>query len=167
MRSHSLPAGRTGAKMSTAETSEDPDQTGRDGPARIFRIAPASARDNPANDDTVTPGPGGGPPDRLFTPPYVRLLGMQAAYGFSFSMFFLLPKYLATAGAPASQIGFVMAGFGIACILTIPFLPGIVGALGRRGALIAATLSLAAAGAAFAVIQPTGWARSSCARRKA
>src|SRR3569832_2407193 len=84
---------------------------------------------------------------RLFTPPFLRLLAMQAAYGFSFSMFFLLPKYLASVGEPAARIGFVMAGFGVACILTIPFLRGIVEARGRRGARGAAGRRRAAAAA--------------------
>lgn len=95
--------------------------------------------------------------DELFTPPFVRLLGMQTAYGFSFSLFFLLPKYLATVGATSTQIGFVMGGFGVACVLTIPFLHGIITTLGRRGALVAATSGMAAAGAAFALIAPVGF----------
>jgi predicted MFS family arabinose efflux permease len=92
----------------------------------------------------------------LFTRPFVRLLGMQAAYGFSFSMFFLLPKYLAAAGESPSRIGLVMGGFGVACLCTIPFLQIIVARLGRRGALMAATLSLAVAGAVFALVLPVG-----------
>jgi len=93
---------------------------------------------------------------RLFTPPFLRLLAMQAAYGFSFSMFFLLPKYLASVGEPAARIGFVMAGFGVACILTIPFLRGIVETLGRRGTLIAANLLLASAAALFGLFDRPG-----------
>jgi len=81
---------------------------------------------------------------------------MQAAYGFSFSMFFLLPKYLASTGEPASRIGFVMAGFGVACILTIPFLRAIVETLGRRGTLIAANLLLATAAALFGLFDRPG-----------
>ncbi|MEP6654365.1 MAG: hypothetical protein ABJA82_13465, partial [Myxococcales bacterium] len=71
------------------------------------------------------------PDHRLFTPAFVRVLGMQAAYGFSFSLFFLLPKYLATLGESPARIGFVMGGFGVACILTIPFLAPLVTRLGR------------------------------------
>src|SRR3569832_1821059 len=93
---------------------------------------------------------------RLFTPPFLRLLAMQAAYGFSFSMFFLLPKYLASVGEPAARIGFVMAGFGVACILTIPFLRGIVETLGRRGTLIAASMLQASAAALFGMFDRHG-----------
>jgi len=92
----------------------------------------------------------------LLTPPFLRLLAMQAAYGFSFSMFFLLPKYLASTGEPAARIGFVMAGFGVACILTIPFLRAIVETLGRRGTLIAANLLLATAAALFGLFDRPG-----------
>jgi len=95
--------------------------------------------------------------DRLFTRGFVRLLALQAAYGFSFSMFFLLPKYLAATGESASRIGLVMAGFGVACVATIPFLPGILRRFGRRGALVAATSLLAVAGAAFAIVDRPGW----------
>ena len=138
--------------MSTAETSEDPDQPTAEARPRSAREQSA-ARASPAPSGAVR---GSAPSDRLLTGPFLRLLALQAAYGFSFSMFFLLPKYLATAGAPPSRIGFVMAGFGVACVLTIPFLHGIVAALGRRGALMAATISLAIAAAAFAVIAPVG-----------
>jgi len=103
-------------------------------------------------------GDGLSPPQsgKLFTPPFVRLLAMQAAYGFSFSMFFLLPKYLATVGEPPARIGFVMAGFGVACILTIPFLRAIVETLGRRGTLVAANLLLATAAALFGLFDRPG-----------
>lgn len=139
--------------MSTANSSDDPEDPNRQGagtasaqtPSVLRLVEPAPVLISSSADD----GP-------LFTSPYLRLLGMQAAYGFSFSMFFLLPKYLAAAGESSSRIGFVMGGFGVACLATIPFLQGIVARLGRRGALMAATLVLALAGAAFALIQPVG-----------
>jgi len=145
--------------MSTANSSDDPEDASRPGgdstsarassKLRLVELPPAAAKADADAHDTAREGP-------LFTRPYLRLLAMQAAYGFSFSMFFLLPKYLAAAGESSSRIGFVMGGFGVACVVTIPFLPTIVARLGRRGALMAATLSLALAGAAFALIQPVG-----------
>jgi MFS family permease len=133
--------------MSTAETSEeDPDRPALapDGPERA---PPARAAPPPPEDSHA---------DQLFTRPFVGLLGMQAAYGFSYSMFFLLPKYLAASGETPSRIGFVMGGFGVACVLTIPFLPAIIRALGRRGALMAANLLLSSAAVAFALIDRPG-----------
>ena len=142
--------------MSTANSSEDSEDACRPGDGttspraapglRLVELPPAAATADAADADQ---GP-------LFTRPYLRLLAMQAAYGFSFSLFFLLPKYLAAAGESSSRIGFVMGGFGVACVATIPFLPIIVARLGRRGALMAATLSLALAAGAFALIQPVG-----------
>jgi len=136
--------------MESAKASEDPDQHEAGGTAAFRAPSPSSpppppfGRASPREDDA------------LFTRPFLGLLGMQAAYGFSFSMFFLLPKYLATLGEGASRIGFVMGGFGVACILTIPFLPRILGTLGRRGALSAATLLLAVAAVAFALVPRPG-----------
>lgn len=143
--------------MATAETSQEPEEP--DQPAALAR--PHSVRDTPQGVAHLSAGEGTNSSiaaDKLFTRPFVALLGMQAAYGSSFSMFFLLPKYLAAVGETPSRIGLVMGGFGVACILTIPFLPGIIRLCGRRGALMAATLLLAAAGAMFAVLTRPGWA---------
>jgi predicted MFS family arabinose efflux permease len=134
------------------------------------RDAENSDADDPDGEDPDPAAlPGGHPPaaagpprsdaegDRLFTRPFVGVLAMQAAYGFSFSLFFLLPKYLATLGDTPSRIGFVMAGFGVACLVTIPFLAAIVGRLGQRGTLVAATLLLAVAAATFGLVDRPGW----------
>jgi predicted MFS family arabinose efflux permease len=158
--------------MFTAKNSESMEDSGDlpdhpDGPERAepaFAVAPdgQGPRQGAVNADPAPVVPAtansfaGGQEEKLFSRPFIALLGMQAAYGFSFSLFFLLPKYLAGAGATAAQIGFVMGGFGVACVLTIPFLQGIVASLGRRGAVVAATLSLAGAGFAFALIAPVG-----------
>jgi MFS family permease len=139
--------------MSTANSSDDSEDPDQPGVGTAPGRASAALRLVQPPPAVITSEGDDGP---LFTRGYVRLLGMQAAYGFSFSMFFLLPKYLAAAGESSSRIGFVMGGFGVACVATIPFLQTLVARLGRRGALMAATLSLALAGAAFALIQPVG-----------
>ena len=125
------------------ESSEDPDQQRGASPQR-GAVAPG-VRANEA----VGEGP-------LFSRAFVALLGMQAAYGFSFSLFFLLPKYLAALGESPSRIGLVMGGFGVACISTIPFLPMLLAKVGRRGALVFATLLLSFASAAFALLPLPG-----------
>jgi len=141
--------------------SDDPDQ---ERPAPRLPATGPFEPSVPANDVTpdADPGAGGdadahGEDDRLFSSGFVRLLAMQAAYGFAFSLFFLLPKYLAAIGESPSRIGLVMAGFGVACVFTIPFLPEIARRLGRRGALVAATTLLAAAAGAFAAVDRPGW----------
>jgi DHA1 family inner membrane transport protein len=119
-------------------------------------LAPADDGGAPANDNgegTDDDHRGGA---RLLTPPFVRLLVMQAAFGFAFSVFFLLPKVLAADfGATPSQIGLVMAAFGVASLLSIP----IVGALdrvGHRRALVAANLLLAAGSLGFVLVHHAG-----------
>ena len=140
--------------MSTANSSDDSDDAYRQGVGTTSAHAPSALRLVQPPPAVLSDGQKDHEGAPLFTRPYVRLLGMQAAYGFSFSMFFLLPKYLAAAGESPSRIGFVMGGFGVACVATIPFLHTIVARLGRRGALMAATLCLAAAGAVFAAVLP-------------
>jgi MFS family permease len=61
--------------------------------------------------------------DRLWTTRFVLLLTVMVAFGFAFSIFFLLPKYLATqlfAGAQA--IGRVSAAAMLAGVLCVPLL---------------------------------------------
>lgn len=155
----------------TPDDPEDPDQQPRPAapprqpphPAALQPGAPPASSVLPPVTGAAGPRLAMAPPlhpivadQRLFTSAFVRVLGMQAAYGFSFSLFFLLPKYLATLGESPARIGFVMGGFGVACILTIPFLAPLVTRLGRRGALMAATTLLAAAGLAFALLPNPG-----------
>ena len=160
---HSLPAGKTpGATMSTADSSDDPEPFSRLSPpgtpanSNGEAPSPSPALRLVQTPPSTVPGPAPGDDGPLFSPPFLRLLGMQAAYGFSFSMFFLLPKYLAAAGESPSRIGLVMGGFGVACVATIPFLQVVVARLGRRGALMAATLALALAASVFAAVLPVG-----------
>jgi MFS family permease len=55
----------------------------------------------------------------LWTPAFSRLLAAGSAYGFAFSSFHLMPKYLAVEfGATPSQIGAVAGVFGLSSVLT-------------------------------------------------
>ncbi len=58
----------------------------------------------------------------LLTPAFVRLLGSHLAFCFSYSVFLLLPKYMAQAGDSAFSIGLVMAASGLSGALAIPWL---------------------------------------------
>jgi len=102
------------------------------------------------------PAPPDAGSDRLFTGPFVTILAVQAAYGFAMSAYLLLPKSLAQGGGTPSQIGRVMAAFGVASVLTIPLLDRIVSALGRRRVLIVASLVMAASSLGFAAYQGPG-----------
>jgi len=70
--------------------------------------------------------------DRLLTRPFVQLLLVQACFGYSFSSFSLLPKFLAsTWSLDSSEIGSVMGSLGFSAVIGVP----LVGyALDRTGA---------------------------------
>jgi MFS family permease len=96
-------------------------------------------------------------PRALWTRDFVRIVGVMGAFGFSFSIFFLLPKYLALElGGSPSEIGLVMGAFGVASVLMIPVLGRITDRLGRRGALVAANAAMALAAAGFALVHGMG-----------
>src|SRR5262245_60221345 len=89
--------------------------------------------DDPEDDDPPVRPPDGA----LLTPPFVRLLATQAAFGFSFSVFLLLPQVLAASfGSTPAAIGLVMAAFGAASVLAIPFVGRVVDRLGHRRTLV-------------------------------
>ena len=70
---------------------------------------------------------------RLFTAPFVRLLVLQTMFGFAYSAFILLPKFVKVElGANAVQIGLVAAMFGAATTLLTPFAGIWVDRFGRR-----------------------------------
>ena len=118
-------------------------------------VTPEPVPGAPAPESTPAPA---ADVDRLFTAAFVRVLGTQAAYGFAMSVYLLLPKSLAQAGGTPSQIGRVMAAFGAASVLTIPFLGRIIGGLGRRRALIVASLVMAVTSLGFAITHGPGLA---------
>lgn len=72
--------------------------------------------------------------DRGFvSPQYLLLLATQFAFGFSFSSFFILPKFLATQlHASANAIGQVSAIGGIASVLAVPFIGTSIDRYGRQ-----------------------------------
>jgi len=93
----------------------------------------------------------------LFTRPFLRLLAMQACFGFAFSVFLLLPKILAaTFASTPGAIGFVMAAFGVASVLSIPFIGRLVEGAGHRRALMLSNALLAAGALGFVLVTGAG-----------
>jgi MFS family permease len=93
----------------------------------------------------------------LFTRPYLRLLAMQACFGFAFSVFLLLPKILAaTFASTPGAIGFVMAAFGVASVLSIPFIGWLVEGVGHRRTLVLSNALLAAGALGFVLVTGAG-----------
>ncbi len=75
--------------------------------------------------------------DRLLSRPFVQLLIVQASFGYAFSTFSLLPKYLALVlGLASSEIGAVMGALGITAVCFVPLVGFAVDHLGRRGFLL-------------------------------
>jgi cytochrome bd-type quinol oxidase subunit 1 len=76
--------------------------------------------------------------ERIFTPTFVLLLAIQAAFGFCFSAFFILPKFLTVQlGLDANRIGMVTAASGILPLLTLPFLGSWIDHYGRKPFVVA------------------------------
>jgi MFS family permease len=85
------------------------------------------------------------------------LLATNAAFGFSISTFYLLPKHLALSfAATPGQIGLVSGIFSLAAMLCVPFLGPTVEHLGYRRASIAGFLLMAACAFNFAFVGSIG-----------
>jgi MFS family permease len=77
--------------------------------------------------------PAAAPLPPLLTRPFLALLVAQASFGFSFASFFLLPKFVITElHAAPSDVGLVMASFGVASIVFIPLVGSWIDRFGRR-----------------------------------
>jgi MFS family permease len=114
------------------------------------RLSPAILEILPGQDETSRE-------KWLFSPVFVRLLATNAAFGFSVSTFYLLPKHLAVSfAASPAQIGLVTGIFSLAALFSVPFLGLIVERLGHRRASIAGYLLMAACAFAFALVNGIG-----------
>jgi len=114
------------------------------------RLSPAILEILPGQDETARE-------KWLFSPVFVRLLATNAAFGFSVSTFYLLPKHLAVSfAASPAQIGLVTGIFSLAALLCVPFLGPTVERLGYRRASIAGFLLMAACAFNFAFVGRIG-----------
>lgn len=93
----------------------------------------------------------------LYTRSFVSLLLAQAAFGYAFSTFFLLPKFITTQlRAGPDEIGLVMAAFGATSVFCIPLVGTLVDRLGRRRFMTAGALVMAATALAFLRVTDVG-----------
>jgi MFS family permease len=94
----------------------------------------------------------------LWTPAFIRLLLAGSAYGFAFSSFHLMPKYLAVEfGASPSAIGWSAGVFGIASVATSIAVGACIDRVSRRHMFAASALLMAATSIGFALIGSMGW----------
>jgi len=95
--------------------------------------------------------------DRVLTPGFTRLLVAQACFGYAFSSYFLLPKYLVTElGAGPAEIGHVTALYGLFVVVCLPAMGVVVDRFGRRDFLTAGAVVMAVASLAFVLVDRVG-----------
>jgi MFS family permease len=117
-----------------------------------------STLESPARD----PAPAGiGPARRRRTPLLTRsfavLMLSQASFGYAFSSFFLLPKFLVTQlAASPRDVGLAMAIYGLAALACIPAMGVAVDRFGRRDFLTAGSLLMAATCLGFLAVDDIG-----------
>lgn len=94
---------------------------------------------------------------RLLTPGFAKLLVAQACFGYAFSNYFLLPKFLVTElGAGPAEIGQVTAFYGLFVVVSLPAMGVLVDRFGRRDFLTAGAILMAAASFAFTGVGRVG-----------
>ena len=94
---------------------------------------------------------------RVYSPSFSALLLAQAAFGYAFSSFFLLPKYIAAElNEGPETIGLVMAAFGATSVLCIPLVGALVDRLGRRRFMTAGAVLMACSAVGFLCVEGAG-----------
>lgn len=89
-------------------------------------------------------------PRPVLTPAFALIACMQAAFGFSWSTFLLLPKYATVElGATSAQVGWLSAVSGGVAVLAVPWAGRMIDSLGRRPVIIAGCLAATAYALSF------------------
>ena len=98
-----------------------------------------------------------GASDRLLTRGFASLLLAQVGFGYAFSSFFLLPKFVVVAlhGGPR-EIGWLTAVHNALVFALMPVLGALVDRFGRRRFLTAGALLMAVASLLFTAIDSFG-----------
>ncbi len=101
------------------------------------------------------PGHSGRP--RLLSADFTALLVANVCFGYAFSTFFLLPKFLAVElGAGPGAVGLLTAAHGAVVVVVLPLMGAAVDRFGRRLFLTSGALVMAAASAAYAEVGELG-----------
>jgi MFS family permease len=95
--------------------------------------------------------------ERLLSRQFVLLLALLVAFGFSFSLFFLLPKYLTLEHqAGARSIGWVTAAAMVSGMLCVPLVAAWIDRFPRRPFVVVSALVMGLASAGFALVDAVG-----------
>ncbi|MFP8878421.1 MAG: MFS transporter [Myxococcota bacterium] len=93
----------------------------------------------------------------LLTPAFVALLIAQGSFGYAFSSFLLLPKFLdSQLGVGPFEIGLLAAVYGAVVVLCVPAMGVLVDRHGRRDFLTAGGLLMAASSLAYVSVVEVG-----------
>lgn len=96
-------------------------------------------------------------PPSLFTPAFTSLLVSQVGFGYAFSSYWMLPKFLVTElGAGPAEIGRVIAVHGVAVVVAMPAVGAAVDRFGRRNFLTAGGVAMALTSVAFTAVDSMG-----------
>jgi MFS family permease len=96
-------------------------------------------------------------PSPLTIPAFRRLLLTQALFGVAYSVFLILPKYLAThLHAATGLISWIMASAAAANVVTAPLIGRIAGGSGARRGMVIGNLSMAAGSILFVFVASPG-----------
>jgi predicted MFS family arabinose efflux permease len=94
---------------------------------------------------------------RLLTRGFGAVLMAQGCFGYAFSSFFMLPKFLVTElGAGPADIGGVASVHGLSVVLSMPLMGTVVDRFGRRRFLTLGALLMAVTSIAFAAVEEVG-----------
>jgi len=103
----------------------------------------------------ITSVPAGRNP--LLTADFAVLMLAQASFGYAYSGFFLLPKFLvAGLGASAGEVSLAMAAYGVTTIVCMPAMGVVVDRFGRRDFLTAGALAMALGCIGFIAVEDVG-----------
>jgi MFS family permease len=96
-------------------------------------------------------------PSPLTIPAFRRLLLTQALFGVAYSVFLILPKYLAThLHVATGLISWIMASAAAANVVTAPLIGRIAGGSGARRGMVIGNLSMAAGSILFVFVASPG-----------
>jgi MFS family permease len=112
---------------------------------------------SPANDNGLVGRDETAQGKRLLTGSFLRLLATNMTFGFSISVFYLLPKHLTVDyAATPGTIGAVMGIFGLTCVVLVPWIGRWTNALGLPRTIALSLLVMALASLGFALVHDLG-----------